>query len=75
MIFCRMRHISRKRLVVRHMKVNADLNQSEPPSRGAFLCVPGMFSSSGGKSPVQPDGCEGLAKRKGVVVRWGLKEA
>lgn len=34
--------------------------------------MPGMFSSSGA---VQPDGSEGLAKRKGVVVRQGLKEA
>lgn len=34
-----------------------------------------MLSSSGGKSPVQPDGGDGLAKRKGVVVRQGLKEA
>ena len=29
----------------------------------------------GWKSPVQPDGGEALAKRKGVVVRRGLKEA
>ena len=27
------------------------------------------------KSSIQPDGGEGLAKRKGVAVRWGLKEA
>jgi len=27
------------------------------------------------KSSTQPDGGEGLAKRKGVTVRWGLKEA
>jgi hypothetical protein len=29
----------------------------------------------GCKSPIQPDGGEGLAKRKGVVARRGLKEA
>jgi predicted metal-binding protein len=27
------------------------------------------------KSSTQPDGGEGLAKRKGVTGRWGLKEA
>jgi hypothetical protein len=27
------------------------------------------------KSSTQPDDGEGLAKRKGVIVRWGLKEA
>jgi len=27
------------------------------------------------KSSTQPDGGEGLAKRKGRTVRWGLKEA
>ena len=27
------------------------------------------------ESSTQPDGGEGLAKRKGVIVRWGLKEA
>src|SRR5262252_6398784 len=26
------------------------------------------------ESPVQPDGGEGLAKHKGVIVRWRLKE-
>lgn len=29
----------------------------------------------GCKSLIQPDGGEGLAKRKGVIARWGLKEA
>lgn len=27
------------------------------------------------KSSIQPDGGGGLAKRKGVIARWGLKEA
>jgi hypothetical protein len=26
-------------------------------------------------SSIQPDGGEGLAKRKGAIARWGLKEA
>ena len=42
---------------------------------GAFLCVPSMIDSLGWKSSVQPDGGEGLAKRKDVVARRGLKEA
>jgi hypothetical protein len=34
-----------------------------------------MFDSLGWKSAAQPGAGEGLAKRKGVVVRRGLKEA
>jgi hypothetical protein len=34
-----------------------------------------MNDSLEGKSSIQPDGGEGLAKRKGVVARWGLKKA
>jgi hypothetical protein len=33
------------------------------------------FPAWGWKSPAQPGGGEGLAMRKGVTARWGLKEA
>ena len=38
-------------------------------------CVPGMFGSLWVEVPVQPGGGEGLAKRKGSIVRCCLKEA
>ncbi len=42
---------------------------------GSLPCA-GHAQQLGGESPpVQPDGGEGLVKRKGVVVRRGLKEA
>ena len=44
-------------------------------SAGRHFCVPGMFSNLWVKVPIQPDGGEGLAKRKGIVVRRCLKEA
>jgi hypothetical protein len=40
-----------------------------------FFSVPSMIDSFEVKSSIQPDGGEGLAKRKGVVARRGLKEA
>ncbi|SCC56253.1 hypothetical protein GA0061070_10382 [Kosakonia oryziphila] len=40
-----------------------------------FFMRAGYALQPGGKPPVQPDGGEGLVKRKGVVVRRGLKEA
>jgi hypothetical protein len=43
--------------------------------RGVFIVRRACATAWGCKSPVQPDGGEGLAKRKGVVVRRGLKEA
>ena len=50
-----------------------------PPARavgpGALSCVPGMLDDSWVKVPVQPGGGEGLAKRKGGLVRERLKEA
>jgi hypothetical protein len=39
------------------------------------LCAVHVRWLMGCKSPIQPDGGEGLAKRKGVIARWGLKEA
>ena len=41
------------------------------------FCVPSMTGSLEVEVlyPAQPDGGEGLAKRKGVVARQGLKEA
>jgi hypothetical protein len=34
-----------------------------------------MFDSLVGKSCSHPDGGEVIGKRKGVTVRWGLKES
>jgi hypothetical protein len=46
-----------------------------PALAGFFLVRRACVTARGCKSPVQPDGGEGLAKRKGVVARRGLKEA
>src|SRR5471030_2992972 len=47
-----------------------------PPRAGFFFSVRRACATAWGcESPAQPDGGEGLAKRKGVVVRRGLKEA
>jgi hypothetical protein len=37
--------------------------------------VPSMTTAWRWKSSIQPDDGEGLAKRKGVIARWGLKTA
>jgi hypothetical protein len=42
---------------------------------GFFRVCRACLFSWGCKSPVQPDGGEERVKRKGVIVRWGLKEA
>src|SRR5271166_4084429 len=42
------------------------------PRRGSVVC-PACSIAWGWKSPVQPDGGEGLAKHKGVIARWRLK--
>jgi hypothetical protein len=42
---------------------------------GIFLVRRACAAAWGCKSPAQPDGGEGLVKRKGVVARRGLKEA
>ena len=47
---------------------------SFPPRSGLVVCR-ACSTAWGCKSPTQPDGGEVLAKRKGVVVRWRLKEA
>jgi hypothetical protein len=47
----------------------------KPRFVGAFFGVPSMNDSLEVESSIQPDGGEGLAKRKGVVARRGLKEA
>src|SRR6202035_3664322 len=39
---------------------------------GLVVC-PACSIAWGWKSPVQPDGGEGLAKHKGVIARWRLK--
>jgi len=47
------------------------------PAR-AYLCqsvCQACLAARRWKSSTQPDGGEVLAKRKGVTVRWGLKEA
>src|SRR6202030_53897 len=41
-------------------------------SAGHVVC-PACSIAWGWKSPVQPDGGEGLAKHKGVIARWRLK--
>src|SRR6516225_6783535 len=42
--------------------------------RGSGLVVcPACSLAWGWKSPIQPDGGEGLAKHKGAIVRWRLK--
>ena len=44
--------------------------------RAGFLCVLGMLSSLGCKSPAQPYGGEGLVKNaRAIGARRGLKEA
>jgi hypothetical protein len=43
---------------------------------GLFVCVQSMNDSLDVEVlSVQPDGDEGLAKRKGIIARWRLKEA
>jgi hypothetical protein len=44
-----------------------------PAARPAFVVCPACSIAWGWKSPIQPDGGEGLAKHKGVIARWGLK--
>ena len=39
-----------------------------------FVVCPACSIAWECKSPVQPDGGEGLAKHKGIIVRWRLKE-
>src|SRR6516164_1423111 len=39
---------------------------------GLVVC-PACSLAWGWKSPIQPDGGEGLAKHKGAIVRWRLK--
>ena len=46
-----------------------------PGNRVPLLCVPGMPDSLGVQVPRTTWWGEVLAKRKGVTVRWGLKEA
>jgi hypothetical protein len=40
---------------------------------GDKVVCPACSIAWGWKSPVQPDGGEGLAKHKGVIARWRLK--
>src|SRR5258705_13223238 len=40
---------------------------------GLVVC-PACSIAWGWKSPIQPDGGEGLAKHKGVIARWGRSE-
>jgi len=42
------------------------------PRSGLVVC-PACSIAWGWKSPIQPDGGEGLAKHKGVIARWRLK--
>ena len=49
-------------------------SNGEIPLLLCFVCRT-CSTAWGWKSPVQPGGGEGLEKRKGVVVRQGLKEA
>ena len=51
-----------------------DPHRARPPAQ-RVRCVPSMFDRPGVKVPGQPDGGEGLAKRKGIIARWCLKEA
>jgi hypothetical protein len=46
-----------------------------PLWRGFSLCAPSTTTAWRWKSSIQPDGGGGLAKRKGVIARWGLKKA
>src|SRR5207237_9789599 len=41
--------------------------------RSGFVVCPACSIAWGWKSPIQPDGGEGLAKHKGVIARWRLK--
>ena len=50
-------------------------NFASAAQRSGLLCVPSMNDSWRWKSSIQPDGGEGLAKRKGGIARWGLKKA
>ncbi len=43
--------------------------------RSGFVVCHACSTAWGWKSPIQPDGGEGLAKRQGVIARWGLKAA
>lgn len=45
------------------------------PAGGLFMVCRACSTAWRWKSFTQPDGGEGLAKRKGVTARWGLKEA
>src|SRR5208337_2007336 len=44
-----------------------------PRRRRRIVVCPACSIAWGWKSPVQPDGGEGLAKHKGVIARWRLK--
>jgi hypothetical protein len=46
-----------------------------PDAVAPLVCVPSMTTAWRWKSSVQPDDDEGLAKRKGAIARWRLKEA
>ena len=43
-------------------------------SRSDFVVCPACSIAGECESPIQPDGGEGLAKHKGVIARWRLKE-
>jgi hypothetical protein len=47
----------------------------QPILPGLLSLCASMIDSLEWKSSIQSDGGEGLAKRKGVIARWGLKEA
>src|SRR5471030_195023 len=61
--------------VVRSASPPARAMVFSPPCAGFFSVRRACATAWGCESPAQPDGGEGLAKRKGVVVRRGLKEA
>ena len=53
--------------------VRTDDYSSRSMSRRDLVVCPACSIAWGWKSPIQPDGGEGLAKHKGVIARWGLK--
>jgi hypothetical protein len=44
-----------------------------PYRASGFVVCPACSIAWGWKSPIRPDGGEGLAKHKGVIARWRLK--
>ena len=55
--------------------LRAKMQEAASAERCFFFVCRTCSTARGWKSPAQPGGGEGLEKRKGVVVRRGLKEA